>query len=73
MTKTVRLNILLVVIIIVNLLALNFLSTFCTRMGHYHSRGVHHLEFTCKFNYEVPDDFRWVSFVNSIVFLCMYV
>ena len=43
-----------------NLLALNLLSTFCTRMEHRHLRGVHCLEITRVFNYEGPDDFRWV-------------
>ena len=43
-----------------NLLALNFLSIFCTRMEHRHLRGVHYLEFTREINYETPDDFRWV-------------
>ena len=57
MTKTLRLNI---VLVISNLLALNILSTFCTRIEHRHLWGVHYLEFTRVFNYEAPDDFRWV-------------
>ena len=58
MTKPLRLNIVLVYN--GNLLALNFLSTFCTRMEHRHFRGVHYLEFTRVFNYEAPGDSRWV-------------
>ena len=42
-----------------NLLALNFLSTFCTKMEHRHLRGVHYLEFTHVFNYEAPDDSKF--------------
>ena len=55
MTKPLRLNI---VLVYSNLLALNFLSTFCTRMEHRHFRGVHYLEFTRVFNYEAPGDSR---------------
>ena len=83
MTKTLRLN-----IVFSNLLALNFLSTFYTRMEHHHLWGVHYLEFTHEINYEAPDDFRWIyiiiyGFVKTkqryeihiyfIVFLCMHV
>ena len=41
-------------------LACTLLSTFCTRIEHRHLRSVYYLEFTRVFNYEVPDDFRWV-------------
>ena len=44
----------------IDLVNYTLLSTFCTRMEHRHLRSVHYLEFTRAFNYEVPDDFRWV-------------
>ena len=49
---TVRLNI--------DLVSYTLPPTFCTRMEYRHLQSVHYLEFTRTFNYEVPDDFRWV-------------